>query len=106
MGASAFLLMTTSILVSAVALILRFRKARGKIRQQLKWIPYAGALVAVTQLATSILDIAGGSMLAYTSDVLLAVVVPCLPIAIGIAILRHRLFDIDVIINARWSTAP
>ena len=78
--------------VSVGSLIVRLRRAVGKERQQLKWILYpaslfvaaigAAALTTIEHLWTaSLLGLAG------------------VPIGAGIAILRHRLFDIDVVIN-------
>jgi hypothetical protein len=96
--------------IGAIALAVRFRRSRGVERQQLKWIAVAAPVVVVTLAATF-----GGLALlsgqptslgaAGESGGLLAVVVVAtlspvlLPVAIGIAILRHRLYDIDLLIN-------
>jgi hypothetical protein len=72
---------------SISSLIVRFRRSQGVERQQLKWFTYAGALVLLAPLSNSLL----GNV---TYVLLLA-----LPIAVGIAILRYRLYDIDRLIN-------
>ena len=89
---------------SAVALVRRFRSARGGERQQLKWLATAGALVALTYLVTmvaswvsSFSDRSPGWVLSLQSLSILSFVL--LPVAIGLAVLRYRLYDIDVVIN-------
>ena len=94
------------ILASAVSLVVRFRKARGVARQQLKWLTLAVAVVALLYGATMLATVVGGSTtsgedafgvrLLQTASLGSFVLVPA---AIGIAVLRHRLFDIDVVIN-------
>jgi hypothetical protein len=73
------------------SLVLRFRRSRGEERQQLKWFTYAGALLPLAVVS----DFLPGPV----GDLLLAVLVVFLPVATGIAILRHRLYDIDRLIN-------
>jgi hypothetical protein len=72
---------------SISSLIVRFRCSQGVERQQLKWFTYAGALVLLAPLSNSLLG-----NISY-------VLVIALPIAVGIAILRYRLYDIDRLIN-------
>jgi hypothetical protein len=72
---------------SISSLIIRFRRSQGVERQQLKWFTYAGALVLLAPFSNSLLG-----NISY-------VLVIVLPVAVGIAILRYRLYDIDRIIN-------
>jgi hypothetical protein len=73
------------------ALVVRFRRSRGIERQQLKWFTYAAALAPLPfftyEFAPSI------------SGLLRTLILPLVPISIGIAILRYRLYEIDRIIN-------
>jgi signal transduction histidine kinase len=85
-----------------VGLILRFRRSRGEERQQLRWLAYVG-LFALTMFiglfATE--PISGGN--SAVDDVLWSLFVASLtvgiPVASGIAILKYRLYDLDVVIK-------
>ncbi len=93
LGNLMFPLMLLSGLACVISLIVRFRYSRGNEREQLKWIAFAAAMTLIAIVVANFLDIGefGG--------LLLLPVVPSIPIAAGIAILRYRLYDIDVIIN-------
>ena len=102
----AIILIPAAILASAFSLVRRFRRSTGTERLQLKWLTTAGAIVAFLYLiamATSIkytweigdrvpIFVEVAQRAAVFSFVLI-------PIAIGFAVLRHRLYDIDVVIN-------
>lgn len=79
--------------LSVFALILRFSRSRGVERQQLKWFVYAGALTVVLFFLPLI------PALSALGSFLQLVAAPFLPVAAGLAILRHRLYDVDVLIN-------
>jgi hypothetical protein len=79
-------------IVGAVAsVIVRFRRSRGVERQQMKWFVYASALLLLTPVE--------GWLPEIFSNVLFGVVLIGMPTAIGIAVLRYRLYDIDLVIN-------
>jgi two-component system, NarL family, sensor kinase len=78
---------------SVASVLVRFRRGTQQERQQLKWLAYA---VAVVLLAFGLGWVPVTTPLA---EVLLLGAITCIPVAIGIAILRHRLFDIDLLIN-------
>jgi hypothetical protein len=84
-----------SMVASAVSLIVRLRRTRGEQRQQLKWLAYWG-VVAVAALGVGALVIPWS---VPASILIMSVAMLGLPIFTGIAIVRHRLYDIDVIIN-------
>jgi hypothetical protein len=91
-----YLTLPLLLLVSGMAVIVRFRRSTGDERQQIKWFAYAvGVMVVLFTLWLS-LELAG--LVSVTS---LAFTVPLtgLPIAAGIAILKYRLYNIDVVIN-------
>ena len=84
-----------SMVASAVSLIVRLRRTRGEQRQQLKWLAYWG-VVAVAALGVGALVIPWS---VPASILIMSVAMLGLPIFTGIAIVRHCLYDIDVIIN-------
>jgi hypothetical protein len=92
------LYLTIPLLVVAggTAVIVRFRRSRGDERQQLKWFAYAVAVMIVVFVFWFSLELAG---LVPLSALAFSVPLLGLPIAVGIAILKYRLYDIDVVIN-------
>ncbi len=82
-------------LVALFSLVLRFRRARGDRRQQLKWVAYAATLLVLGFMGMAILD----EMLAQRPPVIDAALFTVVPVAAGLAILKYRLYDIDRIIN-------
>ena len=93
---AAFTVVISAFLVAAASLIVRFRRARGIERQQLRWVALAtgvASLLAVANLAALALG-------AYTLAPLVGgLSPPILASAIGAAILRYRLYDLDRIIS-------
>ena len=84
------------VLVGSGSLVVRFRRARGTERQQLRWVVLAAALTGVGMLACVVLVAAGNEVLVgWVAGACVAV----LPLAIGAAVLRYRLFDLDRIIS-------
>jgi hypothetical protein len=79
---------------SVVSVVLRWRRSAGVERQQLKWFTYAAALMLVANVVTFTVLPEG-----VASDVLFGLSIALVPIAAGVAILRHRLYDIDRLIN-------
>jgi len=88
-----------ALLASVAAVILRWRRSKDRERQQLKWLAYVVVLAAVAGLA----GLAGVQLWApaYVPAILLVVagVGLGIPVAIGVAVLKHRLYDIDILIN-------
>ena len=86
-----------SLLVGALSLVVRFRRAHGLERLQLRWLAYAAALAAGLLL----IALFAGFLLANDEVVFvsLALGVALLPLATGAAILRYRLYDLDRIIS-------
>ncbi len=91
MLAAGGLFLVATLFAGLASLIVRYRRSRGVERQQIKWFTYAAA---VTPLA-----LVGNSLFPEFSWLIGGVGVACMPVAIGIAILKYRLYDIDVIIN-------
>jgi hypothetical protein len=96
-GAITGLLFAVFLVLVLGSLLLRFRRVRGDERQQLKWFIFAAALLLVLPPTLgSALERLGWELIGWV----FAMVVFCLlPTAIGVALLRYRLYDIDRIIN-------
>jgi hypothetical protein len=77
--------------LSAARCAVRYRRSGGVVRQQIKWFAYAGIIAAL-----------GFAILALTTNdpaIAFIVLVPFVPVAAGIAIMKYRLYDIDVVIS-------
>jgi len=93
--------MSPALFIAAVfSLFIRLRRAVGVERQQLKWLAYAaGGLAVVTPLIIISIAIDTPRWYVWVTNAILTAVTPGVPISIGIAILRYRLYDIDILIN-------
>jgi signal transduction histidine kinase len=85
--------------VSVASLILRFRRADAAQRQQIKWFVYGVAILATYFVVDAILIAIGAAPGRILESTLAAIAFMALPVGAGIGMLRHRLFDIDVVIN-------
>jgi hypothetical protein len=88
--------------VAAASLVVGRRNARGEERQQIKWLLYAGPIWFVGgafQIAVFYFKLVEGSWGLWVGHLLVAVGGLGGPIAIGVAILRYRLYEIDTLIN-------
>jgi hypothetical protein len=83
------------ILAALVSLIARFRRATRSERQQVKWFAYGTALLLLLPAAGLI----GAKLPDPAGDLTAAAIVSALPVTIGIAVLRYRLYDIDRLVN-------
>jgi hypothetical protein len=84
------------VVVSGTAVIVRFRRSRGDERQQLKWFAYAVAVMIVVFVFWFSLELA---RFAPAGALTFTVPLIGLPVAVAIAILKYRLYDIDLLIN-------
>lgn len=96
LGEAMYLVLPLLLVPSGAAVIVRFRRSRGDERQQIKWFAYAVALMVVLFGSWLSLAIAG---LVPPNALIWTVPLIGLPVAVGVAILRYRLYDIDVFIN-------
>jgi hypothetical protein len=95
-GIAALIFSQLAVLVDVASLVMRFRRARGTERQQLRWVAMAAGLLAAAVVATVIGALTGHpALLEWTSGLFVAL----LPVATGAAILRYRLYDLDRIIS-------
>ena len=94
LGSVLFGLLLALLVVSLASVVVRFVRSRGVECQQIKWLLFATFLAVSMVLFEELLTEVTGE-----SNVPFAVVVALFPLAIAVAILRYRLYDIDVIIN-------
>jgi hypothetical protein len=100
------------ILASAVSLVLRYRRSGGEVRQQIKWIAFVASFAGLVYLSAMVIPfIIAPEMLGGEGrlpppplwfELLFSVAVlgfAGVPVAIGFAVLKYRLYDIDVIVN-------
>lgn len=83
-------LLVPVVVASAASLVVRFRRSRGEERLQMKWLTYVAALMPVLILLASRFQVAD-----YAAGAVFASV----PVVVGIAVLKYRLYDVDILIN-------
>jgi hypothetical protein len=101
-GGVGWFLLSACVVICAVSMAVRYRRTTGEQRQQIKWFVFASVLIAGGWAASwAAQDAASGSAGAWGVVSLMLGIGSLLgiPAAVGIAILRHHLYDIDVIIN-------
>jgi hypothetical protein len=91
-GAVLLSLLLFSIIAALIQLVFRFRQSHGEERQQLKWFTYAGAVMVLSFIAQEFTPLA-------LPDFMFGILIGLIPVSVGIAIFRYRLYDIDLIIN-------
>ena len=93
-------LMLSLVFVAAASLLVRLPRARGVERQQIKWITYVAAVAACASiLRYMVFEAIDVTWLEIAAYALVLVGILGVPAAVGMAILRYRLYDIDVLIN-------
>jgi thiosulfate reductase cytochrome b subunit len=99
-GASLALIAVTG-LAAVLSLVFRYQRARAGERAQLRWLVYAGALIVVAFLAEMVAEriIGPGTTATNLQNAVSSGGGALIPAAIGIAVLRYRLYDIDRIIS-------
>src|SRR5687767_3887643 len=102
-------LLPLCILASAVSMVLRFRRSRGEVRQQIKWFTFvvffAGLMYFIVMISQVVIVLGSDDDLPQTPlwvellFSLAALGFAGVPISISFAVLKYRLYDIDVVIN-------
>jgi signal transduction histidine kinase len=97
-----FVLLLLAMVVSATSLVVRWRRAPGEERQQIKWFVFVGAILAglwvLQGLVRSVLHVSTPAF-EVSWDIAWYLALASLPLVTGLAILRYRLYDIDFLIN-------
>ena len=93
------LLFVALLLAAIVSVILRFRNARGDERQQLKWFAYASGFIPVVIASNVLIGALPEDLRVPLRSATFNTAMVLFPVVVGIAILRYRLYDIDVLIK-------
>jgi signal transduction histidine kinase len=86
-------------LLSVAGLVVRYRRADGEERQQIRWLAYVGALAAVLLVLLFVGDWIAPGVSDWFWMAFFATIALGIPAASGIAILRYRLFDLDIVVK-------
>jgi hypothetical protein len=106
-------LLPLCMVASAVSLVLRFRRSTGVVREQIKWIAFAASFMGLLYLGimgTGLFihlisapqapsDLGSQSLLGALLENVMVLSFAGVPVAIGFAVLKYRLYEIDIIIN-------
>jgi two-component system, NarL family, sensor kinase len=98
----AFAVANLAVVVGTASLVVRFRRARGRQRQQLRWVALAAVLVAlgsVVAMVGTVVALPQNAILSSPVFLGMAAGIYLLPLAISAAILRYRLYDLDYLIS-------
>ena len=103
------LVLPACILASAISLVLRYRRSGEEVREQIKWLAFAASLVGVMYFGSIVTELLFAPDSLITNETpplwvslqrfLLVQSFAAVPIAVGFAILKYRLYDIDILIN-------
>jgi hypothetical protein len=101
------LLLPLCMLASALSLVLRYRRSGGEEREQIKWIAFAASVVGLLYMITMVSSLtfsgvwgaAGTPLWLGILQQAALVSFTTVPIAVGFAVLKYRLYDIDIVIN-------
>jgi len=94
-------------LAAVLSLVFRYRRARTAERAQLRWLVYAGALIVVAVAGSLLIGPVMGSSNSANNlqNALGSGALALVPVAIGVAVLRYRLYDIDRVISRTLADA-
>ena len=100
LGEIGFFLVLAVAIAGAISLVIRFRRSRGDERQQIKWFVFAGAVFcAVLAVAPVLWTLPLSPTTEWIWPTLFLLGLGTIPAATGVAILKYRLYDIDILIN-------
>jgi len=93
------LLIVGGVIAAGVSTVSRLRRSQGEQRQQLRWIAAAVAFLAAGFVFLIVVQALNGGEQTWTASLPLFIAYACLPVLFAVAVLRYRLYDIEVIIN-------
>ncbi len=99
LSSAGIVIVAGALVASAVSLSLRLRRGRDETRRQLLWIAAAASALAVGFVWLLAVQIVRGGEQTFLAAIPLFAAYLAFPVAVAVAVLRHRLFDIDLIVN-------
>jgi len=94
-----WMLVAVGLIASAVSLVVRLRRSRDDVRRQLLWVASAAVLLAVGVVVILVVPRVTGVEGTWLAAMPLRVAQVAVPLCVAVAVLRHRLLDIDMIVN-------
>jgi GAF domain-containing protein len=94
-----FLLISAALLASLVSMLVRLGRSRGEQRQQLRLIALSAGLLSGGLVSLLVVQIANGGRQTWASSLPLFISYLLLPVLFAVAVLRYRLYDVEVILN-------
>jgi len=107
-GTAVLRILPLCMLASATSLVTRYRRSRGEVRQQIKWIAFAASVVVIVYLLAVVASFVVPSVTWFAAasplwlnilEYAALVSLTAVPIAVGFAVSKYRLYDLDVVIN-------
>jgi hypothetical protein len=96
LGTFVFVLYFALLFTSAVSLVVRFRRSGSVERQQIKWLAFAALVIPIWFLTNAPIEAAFHALFIVIDALIVSTLIP---VAAGVAILRYRLYEIDLLIN-------
>ncbi len=93
------LLIAGTLVFAVVSVVIRLRRATGETRQQLRWFALAAVAVGVGVIGLLVTETLNGGDQTWYSAIPLQVAFVLLPVFLAVAVLKYRLYDVDLIIN-------
>ncbi len=94
-----FLLISVGLLASVASMVVRLRRSHGEVRQQVRLIALSAALVGAGLVTLLVVQSFNGGEQTWAAGVPLFLAYMLLPVLFGVAVLRYRLYDVEVIVN-------
>ncbi len=94
-----WMLVAVGLIASAVSLVVRLRRSRDDVRRQLLWVASAAVLLAVGVVVILVVPRVTGVEGTWLAAMPLRVAQVAVPLCVAVAVLRHRLLEIDMIVN-------
>jgi hypothetical protein len=85
--------------IGVTSLFVRFRGSLGVERQQLKWLALGGSVLLACFGSIFLIEALVADLGDVSVTLIIALAILCLPVSIGIAVRKTRLYDVDVVIN-------